>query len=243
VRRPLAALVAATLVACGPSPEVEQVCRRAPELESSLVAVDASLESLEAMRPRLLQSSLAVLKGTLDVMSEVAPASVGTDLGVVRASYAGLDDAFAAVFYDGRVAFADAEIARAIEEIRGNRTLEALERVRRFLADRCVGGVGYAPPLAAVPGSTLPGPPLVVDPDVDPETGFEDEASAARSFGRLVGELRGLVLDDGQAECVGNALLEAGALGSGAIDAFDELAASVLARCTRPPETTSTTAD
>lgn len=234
-------LVVTLAVACGPTPEEVQVCRRSPELESSLVAVDASLESLDAMRPRLLQSSLSVLIGTLGVMAEVAPGSVVNQLRTVRDSYAELDAAFAAVSYDGRVAISDASVAEAIANIRGNETLNALERVRRFVAERCVAELGYAPPAGVVPGSTLPGPPIVVDPTEEPETGFEDGASATRSFGRLIGELAGLQLDDRQAECVGDALTEVASTLTDATDSLDELVEGVLARCTRPPESIPTT--
>lgn len=215
------------------------MCRRSPELESSLVAVDASLESLESMRPRILQGSLSILLGTLDGMSEIAPGSVVNQLRTLRDSYAELDVAFAEVAYDGRVAVSDASVAAAIADIRGNDTLEALERVRRFVSERCIAELGYAPPIVAVPGSTLPGPPVVVDPGEDPESGFDDDASATRSFGRLIGELAGLRLDDRQAECVGEALVEI-ASASDATDSFDDMVGAVLARCTRPPETTTT---
>jgi hypothetical protein len=61
------------LVSCSQSGETNAVCSRAPELESSIVAVDAAVVSMSDVSARQLQSMFAVLLSSLVSIGEVAP--------------------------------------------------------------------------------------------------------------------------------------------------------------------------
>lgn len=232
IRRAMLALVLVVSTGCTETVEREQVCRRAPDLESALVAVDESLSALDRMRPRLLQSSLAVLSGTLEVWTEVAPSALLEPVQTVRQAYRNLDSALASVFYDGSVASSDAEVTRVVLALRSNETLTALERIRRYVSERCTDDLSYQPPPDGLTGSTLPAPSSNPEPEDDVAAGFDDESSAVRAYGRLVVESLGREVSDEMAFCVGAGLTDA-ALDDPVDTAahFDRILAALLMQC------------
>lgn len=69
-------LLAVFLTACSEAQETRAVCSHAAELESSLVATGAAVESFSTISRRQLQSTIAVLTGTLSIINDIAPSAV-----------------------------------------------------------------------------------------------------------------------------------------------------------------------
>jgi uncharacterized protein YcfL len=73
-------LLAVVLAACSESQETRAVCSYAAELESSLVATGVAVESFSTISRRQLQSTVAVLNGTLSIIYDIAPSAVKTEV-------------------------------------------------------------------------------------------------------------------------------------------------------------------
>jgi hypothetical protein len=99
----LAAIMACALISCGVSDEVAAVCSRASDFESSMVAVDQSIQDLSIVAPRQLQSSFAVFLGSLVTINEIAQ-QLGFSHSTVRQESIAI---YKALQIEGRTAIAD----------------------------------------------------------------------------------------------------------------------------------------
>ena len=191
-RVPLAAVLI-LIASCSQSGETTAVCSRAPELESSIVAVDAAVVSMSEVSARQLQSMFAVLLSSLVSIGEVAPPDVVDQFVQVERAY-----------------------------LTRNDNVEALSAVRSFIADSCRvdlgGGINRAPSEEL----NLPSPSIDVEPQPDINADFYNEESALRSYAYFVAERLGQVLTPEQALCIGTMLtdnaLEQGALSDAQFD-------------------------
>ena len=199
----LAAIMACALISCGVSDEVAAVCSRASDFESSMVAVDQSIQDLSVTAPRQLQSSFAVFLGSLVTINEIAPYEVQEDFERVARFYTELSIALQNVYWDGAIGATDSAVQRAIANMTRNDNIESLGSVRKFIQDRC--SVEISTNINNAPGDLpdMPEASLVVEPQPDVNTGFDNEETALRSYGYFVAEQFGIALTQSQAECVG----------------------------------------
>jgi hypothetical protein len=197
------------LAACGVSDEIAAVCSRASDFESSMVAVDQSIEDLSIVAPRQLQSSFAVLLSSLGTLNEIAPTSIRPDFEQVSRFYQELSIALQNVYWDGAIGATDDAVENAIANITRNDNIESLVAVREFIQEEC--SVELSANINNAPGDVpiAPDVSLVVDPQPDVLTGFDNEESALRSYGYFVAEQYGIALTQDQAVCVGLILTEA----------------------------------
>lgn len=220
------------LVGCSQSSEITAVCRRAPELESSIVAVDAAVVSMSDISARQLQSMFAVLLSSLVSIGEVAPPEVVDQFAQVERAYHAVSVALQNVLWEGSVGVSDSAVQDAIEDLTRNDNVEALSAVRAFITDSCRVDLGGG--INKVPGEdiNLPGPSIDVEPQPDLNTDFYDEESALRSYAYFVAERMGQVLTQEQALCIGT-LLTNDALDQGTLsDAqFDDLVNDSFLQC------------
>lgn len=235
---------AATLmifVGCSQSGETTAVCSRAPELESSIVAVDAAVESLSDVSARQLQSMFAVLLSSLVSIGEVAPPDVVDQFAQVERAYHVVSVALQNVFWEGSVGVSDSAVQASIEDLTRNDNVEALDAVRSFIADSCRVDIGSGVNRAPSEELSLPSPSIDVEPQPDLNTDFYNEESALRSYAYFVAERLGQVLTPEQALCVGTALtddsLENGSLsdeqfGALVVKTFDECEVNISASVT-----------
>ena len=201
-------LAFSVLGACGVSDEVAAVCSRASDFESSMVAVDQSIENLSVVAPKQLQSSFAVFLGSLLTLNDIAPYEIQDDFERVSRFYTELSIALQNVYWDGSIGATDVAVQRAINNMTRNDNIQSLERVRDFIKDKC--RVELTKNINNAPGD-LPEAPevsLAVEPQPDVNTGFDNEQTALRSYGYFVAEQYGIALTQTQAECVGIAFTE-----------------------------------
>jgi hypothetical protein len=196
-------LAGTVLGGCGVSDEVAAVCSRASDFESSMVAVDQSIEDLSVVAPRQLQSSFAVFLGSLLTLNDIAPYEIQDDFERVSRFYTELSIALQNVYWDGNIGATDIAVQRTISNMTRNDNIQSLERVREFIKDKC--SVELTKNINNAPGD-LPEAPeasLIVEPQPDVNTGFDNEETALRSYGYFVAEQFGIALTQSQAECVG----------------------------------------
>jgi hypothetical protein len=208
------------------------VCSRAPELESSLVAVDVAIASMSDVSARQLQSMFAVLLSSLESIREVAPVDLVDQFSQVDRAYHSVSVALQNVYWEGSVGVSDAAVLASIEDLSRNDNVDALTNVRSFVAEFCQidlqSGVNKAPGDAV----NLPAPSVDVEPQPDLNTGFDNEESALRSYAYFVADQVGLALTSEQALCVGKILsdeiIENGTLSD---QAYDVLVTSTFDKC------------
>jgi hypothetical protein len=188
---------------CGVSDETAAVCSRASDFESSMVAVDQSIEDLSLVAPRQLQSSFAVFLGSLLTLNDIAPYEIQSDFERVSRFYTELSIALQNVYWDGNIGATDIAVQRAISNMTRNDNIQSLEKVRDFIKDKC--SVELTKNINNVPGDLpeMPEASLIVEPQPDINTGFDNEQTALRSYGYFVAEQFGIALTQIQAECVG----------------------------------------
>lgn len=244
IRRTLIALIGVACVAlssCSQTGETSAVCSRAPELESSLVAVDVAIASMSDVSARQLQSMFAVLLSSLDAIGDVAPVELVDQFSQVERAYHSVSIALQNVYWEGSIGVSDAAVLASIDDLSRNDNVVALSEVRSFVADSCQielqSGVNQTPGDAV----NLPGPSVDVEPKPDLNTGFDNEESALQSYAYFVAERFEQALTPEQALCVGTLLtndsLEKGALSDVQFDAlvvtaFDECKVNSVAPAT-----------
>ena len=201
-------LIVAVGGACGVSDEVAAVCSRASDFESSMVAVDQSIEDLSVVAPRQLQSSFAVFLGSLLTLNDIAPYEIQDDFERVTRFYKELSIALQNVYWDGNIGATDVAVQRAISNMTRNDNIQSLENVRDFIKNKC--SVELTKNINNAPGDLpeIPEASLIVEPQPDVNTGFDNEATALRSYGYFIAEQYGIALTQPQAECVGIAFTE-----------------------------------
>lgn len=200
-------LLAVVLTACSESQETRAVCSHAAELESSLVATGVAVESFSTISRRQLQSTIAVLTGTLSIINDIAPSAVKPEVEQTRRAYEELSVALQNVYWDGKVAEVDANVQNAIENLVRNDNVESLEALRSFIAEQCKVEISQG--INAAPGDDLSVSPtsLVVDPQPDINHGFDNEETAIKSYAYFIAEQRGLAITAEQALCLGTRMI------------------------------------
>lgn len=191
------------ITACGVSDEVAAVCSRASDFESSMVAVDQSIEDLSVVAPRQLQSSFAVFLGSLLTLNDIAPYEIQDHFERVSRFYTELSISLQNVYWDGSIGATDNAVQRAIANMTRNDNIQSLGKVRDFIKVEC--SVEISTNINNSP-SDLPEAPdvsLLVEPQPDVNTGFDNEQTALRSYGYFVAEQFGIALTPIEAECVG----------------------------------------
>ena len=228
----LVSTVLVLVAGCSQSDESAAVCSRTPELESSIVAVDAAVLAMTDVSARQLQSMFAVLLSSLVSIGEVAPPEVVDQFAQVERAYLAVSVALQNVLWEGSVGVSDAAVLASIDDLTRNDNVEALSAVRAFITDSCRVDLGRG--INKVPGEEveLPSPSIDVEPQPDLNTDFYNEESALRSYAYFVAERFGQVLTPEQALCIGTLLTDE-ALENGAIpDAqFDDLISESFAQC------------
>jgi hypothetical protein len=233
--------VCVALSSCSQANETSAVCSRAPELESSLVAVDVAIASMSDVSARQLQSMFAVLLSSLGAIGDVAPLDLVDQFSQVERAYHSVSIALQNVYWEGSVGVSDAAVLATIDDLSRNDNVVALSEVRSFVADSCQielqNGVNKTPGDAI----DLPSPSVDIDPQPDLDTGFDNEESALQSYAYFVAERFDQVLTPEQALCVGTVLtndsLEKGALSDAqynalVVKAFDECKVNSVAPAT-----------
>jgi hypothetical protein len=220
------------LSSCSQTGETSAVCSRAPELESSLVAVDVAITSMSDVSARQLQSMFAVLLSSLDAIGNVAPVELVDQFSQVERAYHSVSIALQNVYWEGSVGVSDAAVLDSIEDLLRTDNVDALFDVRSYVADSCQ--IELQSGINKTPGDAvdLPAPSVVVEPQPDLNTGFDNEESAMRSYAYFVAEQNGLVLTPEQALCAGRILsdkiIEEGTLTD---VAYEALVSSTFKKC------------
>lgn len=197
------ALCCLSLAACGESQETKAVCSHAAEFESSLVATSTAIDGLANIAPRQLQSTLAVLNGSLSIIKEFSPSSIKNDISRTSRAYDELSVAFQNVDWNGQIASIDANVQNAISNLTRNDNVEALESIRSFIEQEC--RIEFNQSINALPENAEP---LVqnsidVEPGPDLNYGFDNETTAIRSYAFFIALQRGISLTEAQADCLG----------------------------------------
>lgn len=232
VRKALVVAIFLVASGCSQSSETSAVCSRAPDLESSLVAVDTAIAALTDVSARQLQSMFAVLLSSLVTIGEVAPPDLVDQFAQVERSYHAVSIALQNVYWEGTVGVSDAAVLAALDDLSRNDNVEALSSVRSFIADSCKVDLGTG--INAAPGDeiNLPSPSIDVEPQPDLNTGFDNEESALRSYAYFVAERFDLTLNPDQALCVGTLLTDDAQKNGALSDAqFDALVTATLSEC------------
>jgi len=237
----LSGVACVVLASCSQTGETSAVCSRAPELESSLVAVDVAITSMSDVSARQLQSMFAVLLSSLDAIGDVAPVDLVDQFSQVERAYHSVSIALQNVYWEGSVGVSDAAVLASIDDLSRNDNVNALTAVRSFVTDSCQielqSGVNKTPGDAV----NLPAPSIDVEPQPDLNTGFDNEESALQSYAYFVAERFDQVLNPEQALCVGTLLtndsLEKGSLSDVQFNAlvdktFDECSVNSVAPAT-----------
>jgi hypothetical protein len=203
----VATLCAVVLASCGEAQETRALCSRAAELESSLVATGVAVESFTSVSPRQLQSTVAVLTGTLSIINDIAPSSVKLDIEQTMRSYEELAVALQNVNWNGTVAETDQNVQNAIQNLARNDNVDSLESLRNFISDQCKVQISQG--INAAPGEDqfISSTSVVVEPQPDINYGFDNEETAIRSYAYLIAEQRGLAITSDQALCLGTRMI------------------------------------
>lgn len=200
-------LIAVVLTACSEAQETRAVCSHAAELESSLVATGVAVESFSTISRRQLQSTIAVLTGTLSIINDIAPSAVKPEVEQTKRAYEELSVALQNVYWDGKVAEVDANVQNAIKNLVRNDNVESLEALRTFIAEQCKVEISQG--INAAPGDdqSVSSTSLVVDPQPDINHGFDNEETAIKSYAYFIAEQRGLAITAEQALCLGTRMI------------------------------------
>lgn len=232
------------LAGCSRDEEVSALCRRAPELESSLVAVNEGLAELGTASSVVLQSSFAVLLDTLSVMLEVPPREARADLETVERAYREVSIALRNVYWDTSLAVNDTNVRISLENLSRSDNVAALEDIKEITADLCLEEISSEVPLLDGDSTTLPAPVPVVEPLEEYEFVFDDEPSAMASYGYLIAGGRSVSLTESEATCVGKSVTDAAQNSVFDDEQFERVVDEAMALCGVDgfaPITTSTT--
>ena len=200
-------LLVFVLTSCSESQETHAVCSHAAELESSLVATGVAVENFSTTSPRQLQSTVAVLTGTLSIINDIAPSSVKTDIEQTMRSYEELSVALQNVYWDGTVAETDQNVQNALQNLSRNDNVESLDSLRSFVSEQCKVQISQG--INATPGDdqSISSTSVVVDPQPDLNYGFDNEETAIKSYAYFIAEQRGLAITPDQATCLGTRMM------------------------------------
>ena len=208
-RRVIAAsvLFSVALSSCGEAQETKALCSHAAELESSLVATGVAIDGFSTISPRQLQSTVAVLTGTLSLINDIAPSSVKSDIEQTMRAYEELAVALQNVYWDGTVAETDGNVQNATQNLVRNDNVEALESLRQFISYECKIQISQG--INAAPGDdqSISSTSVVIDPQPDINYGFDNEETAIKSYAYLIAEQRGLAITPEQAICLGTRMI------------------------------------
>lgn len=238
-----AVLVVSVLSGCSRAEEVSALCRRAPELESSLVAVNDGVAELGSASSVVLQSSFAVLLDTLAVMLEVPPREAKSNLETVERAYREVSIALRNVYWDTSLAVNDDNVRISLENLSRADNVSALDDLKDVIANLCASDISSGAPLIAGDATTLPAPLPVVEPLDEYEYLFDDEPSAMASYGYLVASGRSVSLSETEATCVGKAVTDASQSAVLTDEQFAEVVEDALVFCTASAVTSSTTGE
>ena len=222
------------LSSCSRSEEVSSLCLRAPELESSLVAVNEGLESLGTVSSPVLQSSFAVLLDTLGVMLELPPREVRKQLESVDRAYREVSIALRNVYWDTTLATNDRNVQQSLENLSRRDNVQALEGLKESVTMLCSDGISAQAPLVVGDATTLPAPVPVVEPLDEYEFVFDDESSANASYGFLIANSRSVSITVAEAECVGRTITDASQVQVLDDEQFDVVVDAAFATCGVP---------
>lgn len=202
-----AVLFSVALSSCGEAQETKALCSHAAELESSLVATGVAIDGFSTISPRQLQSTVAVLTGTLSLINDIAPSSVKSDIEQTMRAYEELAVALQNVYWDGTVAETDGNVQNATQNLVRNDNVEALESLRQFISDECKIQISQG--INAAPGDdqSISSTSVVIDPQPDINYGFDNEETAIKSYAYLIAEQRGLAITPEQAICLGTRMI------------------------------------
>lgn len=202
-----ASLCMVVLASCGETQETRALCSHAAELESSLVATSVAIDGFASVSPRQLQSTVAVLTGTLSIIGDIAPSSVKTNVEQTMRSYEELAVALQNVYWDGTVAETDQNVQNAIQNLARNDNVESLDSLRKFISDQCKVQISHG--INAAPGDdqSISSTSVVIDPQPDINYGFDNEETAIKSYAYLIAEQRGLAITSEQAICLGTRMI------------------------------------
>ena len=244
IAQPIAFFTLTLMVGCSQSGETTAVCSRAPELESSIVAVDAAVVSMSDVSARQLQSMFAVLLSSLVSIGDVAPPDVVDQFAQVERAYHAVSVALQNVLWEGSVGVSDSAVQASIEDLTRTDNVEALSAVRSFIADSCRVDLGSGVNRAPSDDLSLPSPSIDVEPQPDLNTDFYNEESALRSYAYFVAERLGQALTPEQALCIGT-LLTNDALEKGTLSdsQFDDLVKDSFNQCKVERVTATTIVD
>lgn len=200
-------LFAVVFTSCSESQETRAVCSHAAELESSLVATGVAVESFSTISRRQLQSTVAVLTGTLSIINDIAPSAIKPEVEQTKRAYEELSVALQNVYWDGKVAEVDDNVQNAIENLVRNDNVKSLEALRTFIAEECKVEISQG--INAAPGDdqSVSSTSLVVDPQPDINHGFDNEETAISSYAYFIAEQRGLAINPEQALCLGTQMI------------------------------------
>jgi hypothetical protein len=226
-----AVLIALVLSGCSRADEVSSLCRRAPELESSLVAVNEGLGNLGATSSAVLQSSFAVLLDTLSVMRELPPREVQGSLDTVERAYREVYVALRNVYWDPSLAESDRNVSLSLANLTRNDNVRAIADLEKFVAERCSGDLYASAPRIDGDATTLPSPVPIVDPPEEYGYVFDDEPSAMASYGYLLANSRGVFPTEIEAQCVGKFVTEAAQVSIFDDDAFGRVVNAAFQVC------------
>ena len=196
-----------SLAACGESQETKAVCSHAAEFESSLVATSAAIDDLANIAPRQLQSTLAVLNGSLSIIKEFSPSSIKDDISKTSRAYDELSVAFQNVDWNGPIAAIDANVQNAINNLTRNDNVESLESIRTFIERECKVEIDQS--INALPEDEQPQVQSSVNAEPGPDInyGFDNEVTAIRSFAYFIALQKGISITESQADCLGGRMI------------------------------------
>ena len=231
------------LSACSRNAEVSALCRRSPELESSLVAVNENLANLGAASSGITQSSLAVLLDTLGVMLELPPREARENLEKVERAYREVSIALRNVYWDLSLAVNDMNVLLSLENLSREDNVRALNDLERVIERLCAKSLDAEAPLFDGNSTTLPPPQVVVEPLEEYEYLFDDEPSAMASYGFLIASGRGVTLTPEQAVCVGSRVTEAAQSAILDDNQFESAVSEALSACSTSSSVATITVD
>jgi hypothetical protein len=174
----------------------------------------------------------AVLLSSLDAIGNVAPVELVDQFSQVERAYHSVSIALQNVYWEGSVGVSDAAVLDSIEDLSRTDNVDALTDVRSYVEDSCQielqSGVNKTPGDAV----DLPAPSVVVEPQPDLNTGFDNEESALRSYAYFVAEQFGLTLTPEQALCAGEILSDK-IINEGTLTdaAYEALVSSTFEKC------------
>lgn len=217
---------------CSESLETRAVCSHAAELESSLVATGVAIENFTTISRRQLQSTVAVLTGTLTIIHDVAPSTVKPEVEKTLRAYDELSVSLQNVYWDGSVAEVDINVQNAIRNLVRNDNVESLDAVRSFIEKQCK--VEISQDINAAPGDdqSVSSTSVIVEPQADINHGFDNEETAIKSYAYFIAEQRGLAITPDQALCLGTRMINAAQSNPTLSDAiYEETLSAAFSEC------------